>query len=339
LIYKYYVLTLHKLIVLLRHNITMEKKLPNEQFRKLVEFINEGRKDKSKKIYEDKEPRRIDWIAYTQSQINDSKETLNFIKDAVDKCIDPPNKVGKPLTNPKTLAKAILVCELYGLVERKAQGFLELFGSVVGITEKLDDRTIGDAYEKKEVAFILWQVFEMTKLSDGKLSGDGTGLETSRRQNYGSNKSSTKEFLTSIVDSREIIQAFDFSGKDECNAMHSLIEEVDGESLRLDAGFNDRELVRKIIEKDMLPYVYPYKSNNLNGSDAWKEMYFEFMIDVIEWLSEYYLRVHCESFHSSFKRVFGVLRKTRPHSKFIQVMARVILHNRARLSYFKRVKS
>jgi len=120
--------------------------------------------------------------------------------------------------------------------------------------------------------------------------------------------------------------------------MHSLIKEVDGESLRLDAGFNDRELVRKIAEKGMLPYVYPKKNNNLNGSDAWKEMYFEFMIDVIEWLQEYYLRVHCESFHSSFKRIFGIVRKVRPHSKFIQVMARIILHNRARLSYFNRIK-
>src|SRR3989344_2742248 len=124
LVYKYYVFILHKIFLLVRHNISMKKKLPNEQFRKLVEFINETRKNKSKKIYEDK--------------------------------------------------------------------------------------------EQKEIAFILRQVFEMTKDSDGKLSGDGTGLETSRRQNYGENRSSTKEFLTSIVDSREIIQAFDFSGKDEC---------------------------------------------------------------------------------------------------------------------------
>jgi transposase len=77
----------------------------------------------------------------------------------------------------------------------------------------------------------------------------------------------------------------------------------------------------------------------LNGSDSWKEMYFEFMIDVINWLKEYYQRVHTESFHSSFKRVFGIIRKTRSHSKFIQVMARIILHNRARLSYFRRVKN
>lgn len=316
----------------------MAKKLPNEQFRKLVEFINESRKDKSKKIYEDREPREIDWVAYNQSQIENCKDALTFIKNSVDKCIDPPRKVGKPLTNPKLLSKAILVCELFGLVERKAEGFLEIFGSSFGVNEKLDDRVIGNAYDKKEVAFILRQVFEMTKDSDGILSGDGTGLETSRRQNYGDDKSSTKEFLTSIVDSREIIQEFDFSGKDECVAMHLLIEKIKGDSLRLDAGFNDRELVRKIAERGMLPYVYPYKSNKINGSEAWKEMYLEFFTDVIFWLKEYYLRVHCESFHSSFKRVFGIIRKVRGHSKFIQVMARVILHNQARLSYFKRMR-
>ena len=312
-------------------------KLPNEQFRKLIEFINETRKDKSKKIYNDKVLRKIDWNAYNQSQINDSLESLIFIKETVDNCIDPPIKVGKPLTNPKTLTKAILICELFGLTERKAQGFIELFGEKAGINEKLDDRTIGDAYEKKEIAFILRQVFELTKDSDGRLSGDGTGLETSRRQNYGEDKTSTKEFLTSIVDSREIIQAFDFSGKDECMAMHSLIKEVNGDSLRLDAGFNDRKLVEEIVKIGMLPYIYPKKNNILNGKDSWKEMYFEFMIDIIGWLREYYQRVHSESFHSSFKRVFGIIRKTRSHSKFIQILARIILHNRARLSYFKRI--
>ena len=296
----------------------MKKNLPNKQFRKLVEFINETRKNNLPKIYDNKEPREVNWSAYTLSQINDTKETLFFIRKSIDKCVTPPKKVGKPLTNPKSLAKAVLVCELFGLVERKAQGFLELVKKSAGIRERLDDRTIGNAYEKKEVAFILRQIFEQSKTSDGKLSGDGTGLETSRRQNYGKCNTSTKEFLTSIVDSREIIQAFDFSGKDECIAMHSLVKEVNGDSLRLDSGFNDRELVRKIAEQGMLPYVYPKKNNVLNGSDVWKEMYFEFIIDVIEWLSEYYQRVHCESFHSSFKRVFGIIRKTRPHSKFIQ---------------------
>ena len=310
---------------------------PNKQFRKLVETVNEGRDDKSKKIYVDREPRKIDWVAYNLSQINNIKETLEFIDREVDKCDYPPRKVGKPLTDPKVLTKAILICEAFGLTERDVQGFLMVFGKSVGIKE-IDDRVIGNAYDKQEVAYILQQIFDRTKDSDGILSGDGTGLETSRKQNYGSNKQSTKEFMTSIVDSREIIQAFDFSGEDECKVMFDLIEEVEGDSLRLDAGFNCRELVRKIAELGMLPYVYPIKSNKINGAEDWREMYMEFFTDVILWLREYYLRVHTESFHSAFKRVFGIITKIRPHSKFVQVIARIILHNRARLSYFKKIK-
>lgn len=314
----------------------MKKRYPNKEFRKLVSFLNETR-DTKDKIYEDKKPRKISWPEYTQSQINEAKEILKFINKAVDKCQMPPKKVGRPLTNPKKLAKAILVCEWMGLVEKKAQGWLETFGYPIGI-KKIDDRVIGNAYDKPEVAFILKQVFEQVKDSNGELAGDGTGLETSRRQNYSDNKSSTKEFMTSILDTREIIQAFDFSGEDECKAMHSLIAEVKGASLRLDAGFNDRELVRKIAELEMLPYVYPMKSNNINGSQPWREMYLEFFYDVIIWLREYYQRCHCESFHSSFKRVFGIIRKTRNHCKFVQVMARIIIHNFRRLAYFKRVE-
>jgi len=310
---------------------------PNKQFRKLVETVNEGKEDKSKKIYVDREPRKIDWVAYNLSQINNIKETIKFIKREVDRCDYPPRKVGKPLTDPKILTKVVLICEAFGLTERDAQGFLGVFGKSVGIKE-IDDRVIGNAYDKQEVAYILQQIFDRTKDSDGILSGDGTGLETSRKQNYGSNKQSTKEFMTSIVDSREIIQAFDFSGEDECKVMFDLIEEVEGDSLRLDAGFNCRELVRKIAELGMLPYVYPIKSNKINGAEDWREMYMEFFTDVILWLREYYLRVHTESFHSAFKRVFGIITKIRPHSKFVQVIARIILHNRARLSYFKKIK-
>ena len=314
-----------------------KKRHPNKEFRKLVEYSNEARKNKRIKFYDNKEPREVNWRAYTLSQISDAKETLLFIKREVDKCQDPKRKAGRP-SNYKALAKAILVCEALGFTERKAQGWLEIIGPFIGIYENLDDRVIGNAYNKPEVAFILKQIFDKNKTSDGKLMGDGTGLETSRRQNYGLNRKSTKEFLTSIVDSREIIQAFDFSGEDECKAMHSLIEEVEGESLRLDAGFVDRELVRKIVERGLIPYVYPRKNSKINGGEAWRAMYLDFFTDVIAWLTEYYQRVHCESFHSAFKRIYGLMRKVRSHSKFVQVSARIILHNRARLSYFSKAE-
>ncbi len=93
--------------------------------------------------------------------------------------------------------------------------------------------------------------------------------------------------------------------------MHKLIEKVYGNSLRLDAGFNDRELVRKIAERSMTPYVFPKSNNNLNGSLAWKNMYLELFFDVMHWLTEYHLRSHSESFHSSFKGVYGMITKNK----------------------------
>ena len=293
---------------------------------------------REKDFYESEEPRKISWSEYNSSQIDDAYETLTFIKDSVDKAqyLITIGKTGRPLTDPKTLAKAVMLCEALGLTERSAQGWLKILGPFLGIYEQLDDRTIGEAYDKPEVVHILKQVFESSKTSDGVLSGDGTGLETSRKQNYESQKKAG-DYMTSIVDSREIVQAFDISGEQECKAMHKLIEGVYGNSLRLDAGFNDRELVRKIAEKGMVPYVFPKKNNNINGKLAWKLMYLELFYDVMHWLTEYHLRSHTESFHASFKTKHGMITKRRPTAKLSQVTARIVLHNRRRNSYFSKL--
>lgn len=307
-------------------------KLPNKEFRQMVPTIRE------EGFYEHEEPRKISWPEYNLSQIEDAKETLEFIRDTVDEAeeLSFKGKVGKPLTNPKALAKAVLVSEALSFTERNAQGWMSILSPFLGIDEHLDDRTIGDAYDKIEVVYILKQIFEKTKDSDGKLSGDGTGLENSRKQNYESAKK-YGTYMTSIVDSREMVQAFDISGEQECRAMHKLIEGVYGDSLRLDAGFNDRELVRKIAERGMIPYVFPRKSNNINGHLAWKQMYMELFLDIMRWLTEYHIRSHSESFHSSFKTRNGLITKRRPTSKLSQVTARIILHNRRRLSYFNKL--
>ena len=309
-------------------------KLPNKEFRAMIPLLRE------KDFYEPEELRSISWPEYNLAQISEAKEVLEFIRNTIDTTtiLKLKGKAGKPLTNPKALAKAVLTCEALGFTERNAQGWLSILSPFLGITEHLDDCTIGDGYNKIEVLSILKQVFEFSKTSDGILSGDGTGLETSRRQNYETHKKAG-EYMTSIVDSGEIVQAFDISGTQECQAMHKLIEGIYGGSLRLDAGFNDRELVQKIAKKGMIPYVFPKKNNNLNGSPAWKLMYMELFLDVMCWLTEYHLRSHSESFHSSFKAKYGMITKRRPTSKLVQVLARIILHNRSRLAYFNRLVS
>lgn len=307
------------------------EELPTKEFQAMIPTVRE------KGFYKAGKQRKISWPEYNLSQVVQAHETLDFIRKSVDETqyLQVKGKTGRPLTDPKCLAKAVLACEALGFAERNAQGWIRIIGSFLGIHDILDDKTIGDAYNKREVVYILKQIFEKTKDSDRKLSGDGTGLETTRKQNYESKKKAG-EYMTSIVDSREIVQTFDIV-LHERKAMHKLIEGIYGDDIRLDAGFNDRKLVREIAEKNMIPYIFPKKTNVLNGSIAWKLMYLDFFYDVMQWLTEYHIRSHSESFHSSFKRVYGPLTKRRANSVLSQVTARIILHNRRRLSYFNRL--
>src|SRR3989338_7567739 len=304
------------------YNCVFMPNLPNKEFRRMVPLLSE------KGFYEYETPRAISWPEYNQTEVENAIETLQFIRNSVDEAELMPwkGKVGRPLTNPKSLAKAVLACEALGFTERNAQGWLTILGPFLGIHEKL------------EVVYVFKQVFEKGKSSDGRLCGDGTGLETSRKENYETNKKSG-EYMTSIVDSREIVQTFDVSGEQECRAMHKLIKNVYGGSIRLDAGFNDRELVSEIAERGMVAYVFPKKNNKLNGDFAWKFMYLELYMDVMGWLTEYHIRSHSESFHSSFKARNGLITKRRFTAILSQVTARIILHNRRRLSYFTKLAS
>ena len=309
----------------------MTEALPNAEFHQLVPLLRE------KDFYEPAPERRVDWPAYTQAQIDDAKAALRFIRERVDEAeyLPVPGKTGRPLTDPKILAKAILLAELLGSPERPSQGWSSILGPAVGIVDELDDRVIGEAYDNVEVLYILKQVFTSNKESDGRLSGDGTYLEMSRKDNYETTKRQLGVPLTSIVDTREIVQAF-AANENEVRAMHELIKEVSGESLRLDAGFNGRDLVDAIDELGLKPYVFPKKNNLLNGHLAWKLMYLELYLDVMAWLMEYHQRSHCESFHSSIKRRNPLVRKRRPTAQLSQITARIILHNRRRIDYFNR---
>jgi transposase len=308
-------------------------KLPNIDFRKLVKSTRDP--DFKKELYEAQEQRKIDWSAYNLSQIKQVKETLNFIRESVNLSYCP--RVRSNATNPRFLAKAILISEMIQSPEREAEGWIEILGPYTGIHEKIDDWVLGDGYSRPEVAGILYEIFLTTKDSDGILQGDGTGLEKTRKQNYESQKKNYEGwYMTSIVDSQEIVQAFDVTGRGEREVMKELVKEVTGNSIRLDAGFNDRELTKMIEDLFMVPYIYPNKKNILNGHDSWKYMYLDFFRDIYLWLKEYHLRSHSESFHSAFKRVYGEVRKINYTARFVQITARIILHNFRRLSYFSR---
>jgi len=114
----------------------------------------------------------------------------------------------------------------------------------------------------------------------------------------------------------------------------SIPENPDGHFKIPHAGFNCRDLTSAIANKGMEPMIFPKKSNKMNGDVFWQRMYYSFYDDVVSWLIKYHQRSHTESFHSSFKRSFGIVTKLKLNAKFVQVCARIVLHNHKRLCYF-----
>ncbi|MEA1898982.1 MAG: transposase [Bacteroidota bacterium] len=315
------------------------------------EFNNLALKLREKGFYKPKEKRKIDWNAYTLNQINDIIDTLYFIRINVDKIHTPTSNrhkpVGRPATDAGILAKSILFVELFGIPERKSEGWLMIIGHQMGIHQRIDDRVLGKAYKRHDVIRILESVFLNNRSSDGNNCGDGTGLEKSRKENYETTKKKNL-YMTSVVDSREIVLAFDISGKQECRIMHLLVLELkkiiesSGSKelkvkLTLDAGFVDRKLAQLIEDSGLTPYIFPKKNLTLKsrGSPAWRKMWLNLLNSVQEWLQEYHIRSHSESFHSSFKRIFGIITKDSDESTYTQVLCRIIHNNRRKLNYFQ----
>ncbi len=84
--------------------------LPNAEFHQLVPLLRE------QGFSESRERRLSDWAAYTQAQVDEVAGTRDFVRKRVDEAkylpdLPVPGTVGRPLTDPKLLATAILLAE------------------------------------------------------------------------------------------------------------------------------------------------------------------------------------------------------------------------------------
>ena len=75
--------------------------LPTKKFQAMVPLLRE------KGYYVSQEQKKISWPEYNLNQIQDLKESLVFIRKEVESCECLEYiRVGRPLTNVKSLAKA-----------------------------------------------------------------------------------------------------------------------------------------------------------------------------------------------------------------------------------------
>ena len=132
----------------------MKKRLPNAEFRKLIPKL------RKKGFYKPKKKRQIDWKRYNKSQTEEAIILLSKINQITDSCeVKKLSNRGRKGVDTRILAKVILLCEALQLTERQAQGWVNVLASNINLTSKLDDRTIGRAYNSLEVQYLLKQIF------------------------------------------------------------------------------------------------------------------------------------------------------------------------------------
>lgn len=316
-------------------------KKAQERFDQLMRDIKQGDFK-----YQSKPETEIDWTAYSQAKVNELRFIVQYIRQTVDSIILPekPAGRGQPEKDAHDLAKAVLLQQYLQTNERTAEGWVDLLAPRLGISADFKWRSIARAYEREDVRYILERVFEQsTRPVQGvahSFSGDSTGLEQSRKQNYEKDAHSEKSAgylkLTTVMSNEfHVVTSFELSqNRGDCPMFEKTFpqtaETQDIHRMNLDAGFLSRNICTLIEQTGGLPFIYPKMGITLRkqGSRAWKDMLLEFLRDPQEWLRWYHERSNQESWYSAFKRRFAKPLQCRTDvTKASEVCARVIVEN------------
>lgn len=329
--------------------------MPERKEQKKLRRILEGL-DKKWLKYEPKEKKHINWSAYTEAQVYEIINVLNMIKNIVDEavCYVPVDvRPGRQFKSLSDKAKAILVQQYFQTSNRVTAGLMRLFRKNLGIEESVYYKDIERAYDNPDVQLIIQKALELTndvlKDKEKDFSIDGTGLETSIKQNYEMDKDDEKSkkswekaiWITGneykLITAMEIADGTD----NECPYLIPLLDDTMRiyEELNIFAGdpaYLSRENCNAIKSYGGIPRIYPKKNSSIKSrsSKPWKEMLLEFVNNTQGWLREYHIRSISESNFSVLKRIFSrpLLKVLKWRRKF-EGFARGCVYNIRRLNY------
>lgn len=300
--------------------------------------------------YQPKEEKKIDWSAYNLAKIKEVDFFLIFVKEAVDMVKldeDKVKKKGRPSKDACDLAKVILTQIYFQTGERQASGLASLFKEKLLISDVPSPRTIGRAYKRAQVRYILEKVFEMTSApiqeKESSFSADGTGLPLSIKQNYENDREDRDKHkgydkMAVMISNKFHIATAIVSRKGTAHdspLFEQLINDTakrfhDMGDIQLDAGFLSRENCDLIADVGATPHIFPKKGILLKkkGSAAWRNMLTELIKDPQEWMGRYHERSNSECYFSSHKRRFTKpLLKKENELRHVEALARVTVLN------------
>lgn len=311
--------------------------------------------------YEAREAEPVDWAAYTRAQVREVNDVLLLIRDAVDAAwermpedLKERKGPGRPPTPIPDLAKALLMQQYMGTANRQTEGLVLLFKEKLGLSRAFSYKTVERAYGREDVRAVLNEAFDLTveAVADSErgLAVDGSGLPTSMKANYESQKGKGKRAawehaLTAIGTDTKVLTTFtvlEGPHDSESPVLPDLLPEAGAfpalEVVSADAGFLSRDNVDAIAALGAKPRIMPKTNVSLKskGSDAWVRMLLDLLADPQDWLREYHPRSLAETGYSTFKRDFPKpLRRRLKGRRDTEAFVRACGYNLKRLCYLR----
>jgi len=334
--------------------------LKNKTQEKLNTLVEQLKADKYQ--YASKEQKQIDWISYDEAQVNEINDMLLLIRDSVDKAErnlgldEAPDNVGpgRPKNSASDEAKVILMQQYFCVSNRVAAGYALLFKEKLHLSKVFSYKTIERAYQDLQVTQILQQIFTLTQEPvcerEHVFGPDGTGLSTSMKQNYETDRQSGKvhkgyeKMIVMVGCKYKLLSAFQFAQSptdNESPYFEPLLAQT-AEVYRqidfvpADSAYMSRRNCNLVAGVGALPRFYPRKGVTLcmQGSVSWRKMLMDLLCEPQKWLGEYHVRSNAETAFSTLKRDCPVpLRKKIPLRKKQEAFTRACNYNLKRLCY------
>ena len=334
--------------------------MKNKTQEKLNTLVEQLKADKYP--YASKEQKQIDWTSYDEAQVNEINDMLLLIRDSVDKAErnlgldEAPDNVGpgRPKNSASDEAKVILMQQYFCVSNRVAAGYALLFKEKLHLSKVFSYKTIERAYQDLQVTQILQQIFTLTQEPvcerEHVFGPDGTGLSTSMKQNYETDRQSGKvhkgyeKMIVMVGCKYKLFSAFQFAQSptdNESPYFESLLAQT-AEVYRqidfvpADSAYMSRRNCNLVAGVGALPRFYPRKGVTLcmQGSVSWRKMLMDLLCEPQKWLGEYHVRSNAETAFSTLKRDCPVpLRKKIPLRKKQEAFTRACNYNLKRLCY------
>lgn len=276
--------------------------------------------------YQSAEEKPIVWSSYDLAQTNEIADYLILVRDIVDEIrreigdIDQGHEGQQP-TSCFDLAKAILVQQYFETSNRVTAGVLRVLN--LNLQGPVSYKALERAYENPNVLLVMRLLFEKTQEPvrhlEKDFTGDGTGVPSSIKQNYESDKGDVKKVALydmmigvmgttyGFISAVEVVKG----PVDENPFIKPLLEETRERYDRIDSFSYDAagyayNTIQYISRIGAVPYIFPHVNASLNscGCLAKKKMLLAFIEETQQWMQMYHKRSLNESRHSADKRVF-----------------------------------